>query len=66
MSTNLNDYIPAKQAAEEIGISYSLLMARLRKGKIPFIKPGDGWAVFIHKKDVAQAKNDQAKKNGDN
>ena len=57
MSTDLNDYVPARQAAEEVGISYSLLMARLRKGKIPFIKKG--WAVFIPKGEGAQAKKDQ-------
>lgn len=58
---NFEDYVTAKEAAVEIGISYQLLMARIRKGKIKPVKKG--WATFIHKKDVEKQKRFQAEKN---
>jgi hypothetical protein len=57
MSGDLDDYIPAKDAAEEIGIAYSLLMARIYHGKIACKKLG--WATVIHKDEVARAKQEQ-------
>lgn len=54
---DLNDLIPAKQAAEIIGISYELLMARHYKGKIPGIK--HGYAVFFTKEAVEIAAEEQ-------
>lgn len=56
---NFDDYLPAKEAAKQIGISYYLLMARIRKGRINVEKKG--WAVFIHKDEVARAKEEQAR-----
>ena len=53
------DYVTTKDAAEIIGISYQLLMSRIRKGKIKAEKKG--WAVFIHKDEVARAKEAQKK-----
>lgn len=55
---NFDDYMSAKDAAAEIGISYQLLMSRIRKGKVKAEKKG--WAVFIHHAEVARAKKDQA------
>ena len=51
------DYIPAKEAAELIGISYELLMSRCYKGKIKFEKKG--YAVFIHKDEVEREAEEQ-------
>ena len=59
MSDSLDDYISAKDAAVEIGIEYSLLMARIYKGKIEAKKKG--WATLIHKDEVARAKKEQQK-----
>ena len=59
MSDNFNDYVPAKKAAETIGIAYSLLMARIYKGKVKSKKRG--WGVFIHKAEVAREKKAQKK-----
>jgi hypothetical protein len=56
---NFDDYMPAKEAAKEIGISYYLLMARIRKGRIAVEKKG--WAVFVHKDEVAREKEEQAR-----
>lgn len=50
----LEDYLTPKEAAKEIGISYYLLMARIRKGRIPIQKKG--WATFIHKREVTKEK----------
>ena len=58
---NFNDYVSAKDAAESIGITYQLLMSRIRKGKISAEKKG--WAVFIHKDEVARAVIEQKKIN---
>lgn len=57
-SGNIDDYLPAKEAADEIGISYELLMARIRKNKITIKKVG--WATLIHKKEVLREKRRQA------
>lgn len=51
---DLRNYMPAKQAAEEIGISYSLLTSRMYNGKIKYKKVG--WAVYIPKGEVARMK----------
>ncbi len=56
----LEEYVPAKEAAEIIGINYELLMARCHKGKVKFVK--NGWAVFIHKDEVAREKREQEKR----
>lgn len=58
---NFQDYMTAKEAAVEIGISYQLLMARIRKKKIRVEKKG--WATFIHKNEVKKHKRLQAEKN---
>jgi len=58
MGGSIDDYLPAKEAADEIGISYELLMARIRKKKIKIKKVG--WATLIHKKEVQREKRRQA------
>ena len=54
---NLKDWIPAKDAARQVGISYELFMSRCYKGKIKYTKIG--WAVLIHKDEVARAVREQ-------
>jgi hypothetical protein len=49
---DINDFVTAKEAAETIGVSYMLLMARIRKNKIRVRK--FGWATMIHKDEVAR------------
>lgn len=49
----------AKSAAMEIGIPYSRLMARIRKGKIKATKLG--WSTLVSKKEVAKAKAEELK-----
>lgn len=51
------DYIPAKEAAVVIGISYELLMSRYYKGKIEGVK--QGYAVFFHKDEVEREAEEQ-------
>lgn len=51
---DLRNYVPAKKAAEEIGISYSLLTSRMYNGKIKYVKVG--WAVYIAKGEVKRLK----------
>lgn len=50
----LDEYMTTQEAALEIGIPYSRLMARIRKGKIPSIKKG--WTTLIHRNEVKKAK----------
>lgn len=57
MSDSLQDYFSTQEAAEAIGITYSTLMARVRKGKIEAKKIG--WNKVIHKDEVNRAKKDQ-------
>lgn len=57
---NLNNYTPAKEAAESIGISYSLFMSRLYNKKVKFQKAG--WAVYIPNGEVKRLKDIEAKK----
>ena len=57
MPHNIEDYMPAKDAAVEIGIEYSLLMARIYKGQVKSIK--QGWGQFIHRDEVAREKQRQ-------
>lgn len=52
MST-MDDYLTAREAAVQIGISYSAVMARIQKGKIAAVRKG--WALFIHKDEVKRA-----------
>jgi len=56
----LKEYMTPQDAAKEIGISYQLIMARIRKGKISVEKKG--WAVFIHRDEVAREKAEEAKR----
>lgn len=55
----MDEYLTAKEAAEEIGIRYPTLIARIRAGKIKAMKRG--WALFIHKKEVKRAKHADTK-----
>lgn len=41
----MKDLVPAKEAAKKLGIAYSALTARTRRGKVKAIKIG--WALFI-------------------
>jgi len=51
---SLDQYLTAQETADEIGISYHLLMARIRKGLIQVEKKG--WATLIHIDEVKKAK----------
>ncbi len=44
------DYLTAREAAHMLGLEYSTLMARIRKGKVTCIRRG--WAVFVHRLEV--------------
>ena len=57
---NINNYTPAKEAAEMIGISYSLLMSRIYNDKVKFKKVG--WAVYILNSEVKKLKAIEAKR----
>lgn len=57
MTDPFKDYIPAKKAAEIIGISYELLMSRYYKNKIEGVK--QGYAVFFHKDEVERERLEQ-------
>jgi len=49
----IEDCVPTKEAAKEIGITYELLMSRIYKEKIdPKFVQKLGYAVFIHRKGV--------------
>lgn len=50
MSDNLEEWMTTRQAAGVIGIEYSTLMARIRKGKIKAEKKG--WATLVHRDEV--------------
>jgi len=54
------DLIPAKDAAERIGISYELLMSRYYKNKIKGIKLG--YAVFFTDDEVEREASEQRKR----
>jgi hypothetical protein len=56
----LEEWIPAKQAAARIGISYELLMHKIRQGEIKSEKRG--WSRFVHRDEVTRAKKKEAKK----
>ena len=60
---NLNNYVPAKEAAATIGISYSLFMSRLYHDKVKFEKVG--YAVLIPKKEVTRLKKVEDKRRAD-
>ena len=51
---DLKEYFTAREAAEAIGITYHLFMARVRKGIITVEKKG--WATLIHKTELKEAK----------
>jgi hypothetical protein len=57
MADPFKDYIPAKDAAVRIGISYELLMSRYYKEKIEGVK--QGYAVFFHKDEVERERSEQ-------
>jgi len=57
MSNSLEDWVPTREAALEIGIPYETLMARIRRGKIK--ASNIGWNKVIHKDEVKRAKKDQ-------
>lgn len=60
MTDELGKYMSTRDAAAEIGVEYTTLMARIRKGKIPAVKKG--WSTLVHIDDVKKAKL-QEKKN---
>ena len=62
---DLRYYTPAKKAAKEIGISYSLLMSRIYNGKIKAEKVDGSWAVFISNAEVKRVKKEEAKRRTD-
>lgn len=50
----MDDYVPAKEAAREIGIEYPALMARVRRNTVTAKRIG--WAVLIHKDEIARVR----------
>lgn len=56
----MQNYYTAKDAAATIGIEYSTLLARIRKGKIKAEK--FGWAVMVSATEVKRAKDKEDKK----
>ncbi len=60
---DLRNYVPARKAAEEIGITYSLLTSRMYNGKVKFKKVG--WAVYIPKGEVQRLKKLEEKRRAD-
>lgn len=60
MNDSIHDYIPAKKAAEIIGIKYSLLMSRIYKGQIESGK--FGWSRVIHKDEVERERRAQVER----
>lgn len=52
----MDNYLTAKEAATELGLQYSTLLARIRTGKVKATKRG--WAVFIHRDEVRRVKNE--------
>lgn len=49
----LDDYIPAREAAQILGLKYHTLMSRVRRGKLPAVRKG--WAVLIKRQDLGEA-----------
>lgn len=54
------EYLTAREAADAMGINYSTLIARVRKGKIESLKRG--WALFIPKSEVNKNQEKQGPK----
>lgn len=50
----MDEYLTPKEAAQEIGIKYPALLARIRTGKIMATKRG--WALFIHRDEIKRVK----------
>ena len=50
----MTEYIPAKQAAEELGLKYGTLLARVRAGTVKAERVG--WAVLVRKDEVERIK----------
>lgn len=51
---NLQELVPAKDAALDLGIHYNTLLRRIERGKIKSIK--HGWSVFIPKSEIERVK----------
>ncbi len=49
---DIDDYIPAREAAVKMDLAYGALMMRVRRGKCRHVKRG--WAIFIHKDEVTE------------
>lgn len=62
MPDELKNYLPAKEAAERIGITYENLIYRIRQGHYQAKK--NGWALFLHKDDVKKYRKEEQKKKG--
>ena len=60
MPDELREYLPAKKAAERIGISYELLIYRIRRKQYRAKK--NGWALFLHKDDVRKYRRRERRK----
>lgn len=56
---DINNYLTAREAADAIGITYSTLLARVRKNKIDSVKKG--WSLFISKSEVEKQKKAELK-----
>jgi len=51
---DLQELIPAKDAALDLCIHYNTLLRRVQRGKIKAIK--HGWSVFIPKSEIERVK----------
>lgn len=61
---SLDEYLTAREAAKAMGITYSTLLARVRKDKIKSVKVG--WALLIPKSEVKAHNKKQGPNNADN
>lgn len=50
----MEDYVSAREAAKELGLTYHALLARVRKGQIKAERVG--WAVLIHQDEVKRVR----------
>lgn len=60
MPDELREYMPAKEAAKRIGISYELLIYRIRKKQYRAKK--NGWALFLKRDDVRKYRRRERRK----
>ena len=50
----MDEFLTAKEAAEQLGLKYHTFMSRVRRNRIPCVRKG--WAVFVLKADVERVR----------